>query len=102
MGPPVPPAGTINDDGSIATSATGSRSNFTPATMQTDATANALKEISKYQTEVGLAYDEIPPEICVGRKLLLNEWSLVATDVALQQIANATTERIQHKAARHT
>jgi hypothetical protein len=37
---------------------------------QTDAAAEMLKQIAKYESEVGLAYDEIPYELCDGQVCL--------------------------------
>jgi len=59
----------------------------------TTGVSNALK---KYESEsVGLAYDDLPPELCEGTDLKLSKWSLVVTDNSLKMIADLTKLRVQ-------
>eukprot|EP00615_Pteridomonas_danica_P019386 CAMPEP_0114383778 /NCGR_PEP_ID=MMETSP0102-20121206/4948_1 /TAXON_ID=38822 ORGANISM="Pteridomonas danica, Strain PT" /NCGR_SAMPLE_ID=MMETSP0102 /ASSEMBLY_ACC=CAM_ASM_000212 /LENGTH=1302 /DNA_ID=CAMNT_0001539917 /DNA_START=24 /DNA_END=3932 /DNA_ORIENTATION=+ len=64
-----------------------------------NATAEVLKQIKKYESEVGLAYEEIPPDLCEGQTLHLNAWSLIANDNTLVSIAVCTCNRVDKKAA---
>lgn len=90
--PPVPPPGSVGPDGSVATSATGSKSVF-------DSTKSVMSAIKKYEAEVGLAFEEIPPDVCEGRVLELAAWSLIATNNTLRMIAEKTEARVQKKKA---
>jgi len=90
--PPIPPAGALGPDGQRQPSATGSKSGLF------DSTKGVLKQIKKYEAEVGLAYEEVPVELAEGRELDLREWSLIANDNTLVNVADCTHRRVERRA----
>jgi len=55
-----------------------------------------MNEVKKYEQTVGMAYDELPAELCEGTNLKLAKWSLVVTDNSLKNIAALTHNRVKY------
>ena len=65
------------------------------STSWNESTSAVNSALKKYEQSVGLAYDDLPSELCEGTNLKLARWSLVVTDNSLKTIAQNTYNRVK-------